>query len=164
MKQEENMKLASTESMRISLEAVRTGKAGLNRHRRTLLERVPKSGDWARFPRESITTKDIAYLSAATKHEFALLRGKKEDVLFHGVELECTFNDELMNLLKTHKFELVAHTHPDWVIITPSQNDRNFLRNINQEKSVIISYITGVELEFSSNVYEDIYKEVWPIC
>ena len=164
MKQEENMKLASTESMRISLEAVRTGKAGLNRHRRTLLERVPKSVDWARFPRESITTKDIAYLSAATKHEFALLRGKKEDVLFHGVELECTFNDELMNLLKTHKFELVAHTHPDWVIITPSQNDRNFLRNINQEKSVIISYITGVELEFSSNVYEDIYKEVWPIC
>lgn len=125
-----------------------------------LLERVPKSGDWCSFTYESITSKDIAYLSAATQHEFALLRGKKEDILFHGVELHCFFPEELVNSLKEHKLELVAHTHPDWGIITPSQDDRYFLRYIGQKESTIISYITGTELKFRSNEFETFQKEV----
>lgn len=113
MEKDETIILSSTESVKTSLEAVRTGRAGLNVHRKKLLQKVSQSGAWANFPRESITTKDIAYLSAATHHEFALLRGKKADIIFHGEELHCTFDKTLINLLKKHKLELVAHTHPD---------------------------------------------------
>lgn len=156
MEKKENVVLSSSESTKTSLEAVRTGCAGLSVHRKKLLERVPKSGNWCSFPYASITTKDIAYLSAATQHEFALLRGKKEDILFHGVELHCIFPEKLVNSLMEHKLELVAHTHPDWGIIIPSKDDRNFLKRIGQKKSIIISYITGMELQFNSNEFDDI--------
>ena len=83
--------LASTESMKISLEAITKCQAGLSGHRKKLLSRVPHSGDWVILQEQSITTKDIAYLSAATQHEFALLRGKNEDILFHGTTYHCEF-------------------------------------------------------------------------
>ena len=156
MGQKKRMFLSSAESFRVSLEAVRTGRAGLNEHRKKILKRVPEPGDWARFPRESISLKDIAYLSAAEHHEFALLRGRQEDILFHGVALHCYLNEELITLLKEHKFELVAHTHPDWDRITPSQNDRSFLKGIGQKNSMIISSITGQMLTFGSSLFEDI--------
>lgn len=68
------------------MKAVYDGEAGLNERRKNLLSRVPHSDNWGEFERDSITTKDLAYLSAATHHEFALLRGKRQDILFHGTE------------------------------------------------------------------------------
>ena len=76
--------LSSTHSMQISLEAVRSGKAGLDAHRQKMLDRVPATGDWARFELNSIELKDLAYLTAKVGDEFALLRGKHEDIFFHG--------------------------------------------------------------------------------
>ena len=90
--------LSSSSSMRKSLEAIRNGEAGLTDYRKNLLNRVPCSNDWAAFEKDSVSTKDIAYLSAATGHEFALLRGKKKDIVFHGVERHCNFNDDLLEL------------------------------------------------------------------
>lgn len=148
--------LASTESMKNSLEAIRKGQAGLSERRKKLLDRVPYSGDWVLLRKQSVTTKDIAYLSAATQHEFALLRGKKEDIIFHGTTYHCEFEGDLFAMLKGGKLRLVAHTHPDSRNITPSAADRNFLKIIGQEKSVIISYITGMEKEFTSNVFEEL--------
>lgn len=78
--------LSSSESTRISLEAIRKGEAGLNERRRKLLESVPCSNDWAALELDSVTIKDIAYLSAITKYEFALLRGKSRDIILHGVD------------------------------------------------------------------------------
>lgn len=148
--------LSSTSSVMVSLEAVRTGRAGLNEHRKKLLERVPESGNWIKQVKDSITTKDIAYLSAATLHEFALLRGKKEDILFHGTERHCMFDGELCELLKSGKLRLIAHTHPDRGQIVPSIADRDFLKMIGQGRSIIVSFITGEEREFSSNLFDDI--------
>ena len=103
-----------------------------------------------------ITTKDIAYLSAATHHEFALLRGKKQDILFHGTNYHCNITDDMVELLQQGKLYLVAHTHPDYGTIKPSANDRKFLQRIGQKKSLIVSYITGVEREFSDDDYRDL--------
>ena len=75
--------------MQISLQAVRSGKAGLDAHRQSMLNRVPEIGDWASFKYEFIMLKDLAYLTAKTGDEFALLRGKKEDILFHGDPISC---------------------------------------------------------------------------
>ena len=55
--------LSSSESIKTSLAAIRNGEAGLNSHRKSLLDRVPNTGDWSAFRKNSITNKDIAYLS-----------------------------------------------------------------------------------------------------
>ena len=149
-------RLSSTASMKKSLEAIRNGEAGLNERRKNILARVPNSRDWASFERDTITIKDIAYLSAATHHEFALLRGKTRDIVVHGIELHCDFDEELLDLLKTKKLRLIAHTHPDYNIIEPSDDDRKFLEYIEQHSSIIISYITGVESEFTANLFADL--------
>lgn len=148
--------MASASSTRISLKAVYDGAAGLSERRKQFLKRVPKSNDWAEFERDSITTKDIAYLSAATHQEFALLRGKKNDILFHGTEYHCDIADDMIELLKQGKLYLVAHTHPDYGIVKPSEDDRRFLERIGQKKSLIISYITGEERQFSNDRYSDL--------
>ena len=148
--------LSSTASTQISLEAIRNGEAGLTEQRKSMLARVPTPNDWATFEKDTISIKDIAYLSAATHYEFALLRGKTKDIIVHGVELHCHFNDELLELLQAKKLRLIAHTHPDYGKIIPSAEDREFLNNIGQKSSVIISYITGAEFEFGSNSFEDI--------
>ena len=150
-----NVFLSSMSSTRKSLEAIRNGDAGLNERRNSILARVPNSNDWAAFEYETIRIKDLAYLSATTHHEFALLRGKAKDIIFHGTELHCEFNEELLTLLINHKLRLIAHTHPDYGPIEPSAADRHFLRCIGQKKSVIISYITGCQMEFSNNMFED---------
>ncbi len=81
---ENGVLLSSTKSLQVSLQAVRSGKAGLDAHRQSMLNRVPGQGDWARFELCSLELKDLAYLTAKSGDEFALLRGKKEDILFHG--------------------------------------------------------------------------------
>lgn len=53
--------LSSTASLRKSLEAIRNGDAGLTERRKSILNRIPKSNDWAAFERNSVRTKDIAY-------------------------------------------------------------------------------------------------------
>ena len=148
--------LSSTTSMKKSLEAIRNGEAGLTERRRKLLNRVPNSNDWASFERDSISIKDIAYLSAATHHEFALLRGKASDILLHGVELHCNFDEELLELLMSRKMRLIAHSHPDYDFIEASYDDRLFLRYIGQKESTIVSYVTGIEKKFKANAFEEI--------
>ena len=148
--------LSSTASTKISLEAIRNGEAGLNEKRKNMLARVPFSNDWATFERDTISIKDIAYLSAATHHEFALLRGKTRDIIVHGVERHCHFNEELLDLLQTKKLRLVAHSHPDYGDIEPSAEDREFLKHIDQKSSIIVSYITGNEYEFTANLFHDL--------
>lgn len=81
---QEPIRLASTKSMRTSLEAIRNGSANLNKKRAALLARVPNTGDWAATKKDSISMKDLSYLTAATGHEFALIRSKHYDFLFHG--------------------------------------------------------------------------------
>lgn len=148
--------LSSSKSTRTSLEAIRIGEAGLNKHRQMLLNRVPEPGDFASFPLNKIEIKDLAYLSASQNHEFALLRGKKNDILFHGKEYECNFNEDLEELLINGKFELVAHSHPDKDKIIPSSNDRECIKKLNQKESQIISWYTGEIYTFHADEFEDL--------
>jgi len=95
--------LSSSASTRTSLEAIRNKHAGLTQKREKFLARVPNSNDWAAFNKDSISIKDIAYLAAGTGDEFALLRGKTKDIVFHGVPYHCHIDGELLDLLKTSK-------------------------------------------------------------
>lgn len=61
--------------------------------------------------------------------------------------------DDLETLLKCGKMELIAHSHPDIEKIIPSSKDRRFLKEIGQEKSIIISWYTGQQVEFYADEF-----------
>lgn len=149
--EENNITISSSKSDRVSLEAIRVGEAGLNSHRQSLLDRVPNVSDWARFKREFIEIKDLAYLSAKTRDEFALLRGKKEDILYHGSSTKCCFESVLYDLLSEHRLELICHSHPGELMPMASDDDRQALKMIGQKSSVVISGVTGLTTTYSAD-------------
>ena len=148
--------LESSRSIQISLEAIREGEAGLNPHRQSMLNRVPEVGDFASFRHESIELVDLAYLTAKTGHEFALLRGKENDILFHGEPLHCDFLGDLAELLKAHKLVLVGHSHPGEDNPIPSTSDRLALSEIGQKKSAVVSGRTGKIRMFGQSPFEEL--------
>lgn len=148
------VELQSAQSMKISLESIRRGEGGLDEHRASMLRRVPNIGDWANFPREHLTMKDLAYLTAKTGHEFAILRGKHEDILFHGASQRCTFRDTLEELLLSKRLILFGHSHPGEVVPVASKEDRDVLKMIGQKTSRLISGLSGTEIEFGDNPFE----------
>ena len=116
---------------------------------------VPSSGDWARFPLNHLTMKDLAYLTAKTGHEFAILRGKTEDILFHGENLRCAFDDILVEMLLTKRLRIYGHSHPGEDIPVPSPQDRETLKQIAQAESKLISGRTGLEITFTLEIFND---------
>ncbi len=150
--------LSSDKSYMTSLKSIKNGEAGLNVRRTKMLEKVPNPGNWCIFKKNYLTTKDIAFLSAYTNHEFAILRGKSNDILFHGTERHCIFDNNMVELLKSGKLKLIAHTHPDAEKIIPSKDDRNFLKQIGQKNSCIVSSVTGKERTFTANMFDDLFS------
>ena len=152
--EKDHLLLESTKSTQTSLESIRNGDAGLNAHRQALIGRVPETGDWAKFKLNSIELLDLAYLTAATGHEFALLRGKREDVLFHGAPRECNFEGALEGMLLNRQLVLLGHSHPGEPDPEPSPADRAVLRRIGQSKSTVISGMTGRTKDFTNDPFE----------
>ena len=142
--------LSSTHSMQISLNMVKNGKAGLNAHRQMLLDKTPTEYKWAVFKKDILTMMDLAYLTAKTGDEFAILSGKKEDILFHGSKLNCDFeNDSIIKeMLISHRYEIYGHSHPGENIPVPSLDDKRVLRELGQQKSRLISGMTGMCIEY----------------
>ena len=151
--------LSSAKSMEISLEKVRQGKAGLSKHREALLSRVPRANDWACFPKGNISMKDIAFLTAKTGDEFAILSGKKGDILFHGIRNHCIFSEDLSEMLIKGQLKIYGHSHPGERFPMPSYDDRETLKLIGQKRSRLVSAVTGREIEFSDNVFEEAKEE-----
>lgn len=148
------MELQSAQSLRVSLESIRCGEGGLDAHRTIMLQRVPEPGDWARFPLNHLQMKDLAYLTAKTGHEFAILRGKSEDILFHGHAMRCTFDDVLAEMLLSGRLRIFGHSHPGEETPLPSNEDRKILRQIGQTNSHLIAARSGLEIVFSQDEFE----------
>ena len=67
------------------------------------------------------------------------LRGKREDILFHGTDRRCIFEGVLEELL----MEPVT-----------SKEDRDVLRMIAQTTSHLIFGLSGIEIQFSDGPFE----------
>ena len=147
--------LDSTRSTQISLEAIRDGNAGLTAHRQVMLDRVPEIGDSATFRYDSLELIDLAYLTAMTGHEFAILHGRDMDILFHGDSYHCEFQETLVDMMMAHKLEIIGHSHPGEDDPVPSPGDRQALKRIGQVKSVVVSGRTGRMKEFGQSPFVD---------
>lgn len=152
---QDTLVLDSSRSTQISLEAIREGNAGLSAHRQVMLNRVPEVGDSATFRYGTLELIDLAYLTAMTGHEFAILRGKDIDILFHGDSFHCEFQETLVEMMMAHKLEILRHSHPGEDDPVPSPGDRQALKRIGQKKSVIVSGRTGRMKEFGQSPFED---------
>lgn len=143
----------NTKSYKRSLLDIAEGKAGLNKKRQNMLNRLNNSGDSYRCTKDTITNRDLAYLSAATKNEFALFRSKSEDIIIRGTSKSCDVIGELAEEILNKKYEWIAHTHVDKGILTPSQEDRETLKRLGQKKSILIG-IDGEEVIFYVSPFE----------
>lgn len=121
-----------------------------------MLNRVPEHGDWAKFPRDHLEMKDLAYLTAKTNDEFAILRGKSEDILFHGESSRCTFDDVLVEMLLAKRLSIFGHSHPGEDPPIPSQQDRDTLKQIGQSSSQLVSGRTGAIITFTVDMFNDL--------
>lgn len=148
------VELFSARSIKTSLDSIRQGSAGLDAHRTAMLNRVPNTGDWAKFPCEHLSMKDLAYLTAKTGHEFAILRGKHEDILFHGDSYRCSFDGVLNDMIRSKRLIIYGHSHPGENIPRPSTQDRLALKEIGQAESRLISGLTGYEVTYTSDQFE----------
>ena len=143
----------SPKSYKRSLMDIAAGKAGLNQHRQNMLKKLQNSGDYARYEIDSITIRDLAYLSAATKNEFALFRSKREDIVIRGNSRACDIAGDLGEEILSRKYEWVAHSHVDGGNLTASAADRETLRKLGQRKSIIVG-IDGEEIEFYQSPFD----------
>ena len=145
-----SLTLSSSHSTEVSLMSVRAKKAGLDAKRKGLLEKVSKERQWSVFEYESLGMMDLAYLTAATGHEFAILRGKHEDILYHGTSTGCAFEKdaELKTALESHKYDIYGHSHPGEPYPMVSSDDRRVLRVLGQKRSKLISGMTGICIDF----------------
>ena len=143
----------SPKSYKRSLMDIAAGKAGLNQHRQNMLKKLQNSGDHARYEIDSITIRDLAYLSAAKKNEFALFRSKREDIVIRGNSRACDIAGELGEEILNRRYEWVAHSHVDGGNLTASAADRETLRKLGQRKSIIVG-IDGEEIEFYQSPFD----------
>lgn len=144
----------SSASFKRSLEEINEGRAGLDKRRQNILRRLPESGSFYRYKRDSINTRDLAYLSAATGDEFALFRSKNEDILIRGNSSSCDMMPrELENEILNHRYEWVAHSHVDRGALKASPGDRKTLSNLGQKKSKLVS-IDGTEIEYTMSEFD----------
>ena len=143
----------STKSFRASLNSIAKGKAGLDKRRTNILNKVPQSGDAEVFEYGSISNRDLAYISAKTGHEFALFRSKNKDLLVHGDARTCNPSQDWIDEIYDHNYEWIAHTHVDGGPLVPSSGDKATLRNLGQQSSIIIG-IDGTEKPFNVNVLD----------
>ena len=140
------IELQSAQSMQVSLESIRHGGGGLDGRRTSMLRRVPEVGDWAKFPHEYLSMKDLAYLTAKTGHEFAILRGKREDILFHSYSTAQPDCVSLMMLL------LICCWQKDWWFTDTHILAKNFQYHrprIGKHCDILDSHKAGLSLAWA---------------
>lgn len=137
----------NTKSYKRSLKDIAEGKAGLSEKRQNMLNRLNESGASCRYARDTVSVRDLAYLSAATNNEFALFRSKTEDIIIRGTAKSCDVVGDLGDEILSKKYIWVAHSHIDKGNLVPSIADRETLKRLGQKKSIIVG-IDGEEVEF----------------
>ena len=142
----------STKSYKRSLKDISEGKAGLDQRRTNILNTLSNNGDYHRYKKNTISTRDLAYLSAAADVEFALFRSKNEDILVRGTSRDCNIAGDLGNEIIEHGYEWVAHSHVDRGILTPSPEDRETLRRLKQRESILVG-IDGREVKYDDSMF-----------
>ena len=97
--------------------------------------------------------KDLAALTAATGHEFAIFTGASSKILVHGAT-KWHIPHDAWQIIKENQYEWTAHSHPTFTVLRASPEDRETLKMFTwQEKSIIIN-LMGETLEFTASTQD----------
>ena len=92
-------------------------------------------------------------MSAATGHEFALFRSKREDILFRGNSKACDVTGDIGIEIIERGYEWIAHSHVDGGQLVASVADRETLRRLGQKRSLLVG-INGEEIYFTQSPFD----------
>lgn len=147
-----SIRIASERSQyREYLKSLKERTVTLRREQKKILEKVINVGDWAEFRKKQIDVKDLAALTAATGHEFALFTGKSSKIVVHGTSQKWHIPYSAWEVIKENQYEWTAHSHPTFSRIMASAEDRETLKRFTwQEKSTIID-LKGETKEFTAS-------------
>ena len=147
-----SIRIASEESQyREYLKFLKDGKVTLRNKQKKLLDKVPKAGEWIELRNKQIEVKDLAALTAATGHEFAIFSGPSSKILIHGTSKSWHIPRDAWEIIKNNQYEWTAHSHPTFTKLEESDEDIKTLELFTwQEKSVIID-LEGKTHEFNAD-------------
>lgn len=133
-----SIRVASEKSQyREYLSSLKDGKVTLLSEQQKLLNKVPKAGDWAKVRKKQVNTKDLAALTAATGHEFAIFTGKNSKILIHGSAKTWHIPGEAWKIIEENRYEWTSHSHPTISKIMSSPEDRKTLEMFTWQEKVL---------------------------
>lgn len=136
------------------LKSLKDGKVTLRSNQKKILDMIPQKGDWAEVRKKQIDTKDLAALTAATGHEFALFTGKNSKIIMHGSSVTWHIPKDAWDIINENKYEWTSHSHPTVTNLKASSSDIDTLERFTwQEKSSIID-LRGNVIEFTADKQE----------
>lgn len=98
-----------------------------------------------------MNTKDLAALTTATGHEFAIFPGGSSKILIHGTSKSWNIPHDAWKIIEENQYERTAHSHPTMTRLKASSEDRSTLKLFTwQEKSNIID-LQGKTIEFTAS-------------
>lgn len=111
----------------------------LNNRQQALLKMLPGFGSTAIVPKSGVSMADLAALTAATGHEFAMFTKGGERMIMRGSAIETPVDVKLANQLRDEGYRWSGHTHPgtDNSSLLPSSGDHDILDVFGQERSEI---------------------------
>ena len=98
---------------------------------------IPDKGQWIELRKKQVDVKDLAALTAATGHEFAIFTGASSKILVHGTSKSWHIPHEAWNIIKENQYEWTAHSHPTYTKLEESDEDIKTLSLFTWQKKVL---------------------------
>jgi hypothetical protein len=113
---------------------LKDGKVTLRSEQQKILDKIPNKGDWAEVRKKQVKTKDLAALTAATGHEFAIFTGSNTKIIVHGTSTSWHIPHEAWKIIEENQYEWTSHSHPTIRNLQASDPDRRTLELFTWQK------------------------------
>ncbi len=147
-----SIRIASEQSQyRDYLKSLKEGKVTLRSNQQKILDKIPEPGTWTELRKKQIDVKDLAALTAATGHEFAIFTGNSSKILVHGTSKSWHIPHDAWDIIKENQYEWTAHSHPTFTKLEESDEDIKTLSLFTWQKKSVIIDLEGKTHEFTSD-------------
>lgn len=123
---------------------------GLSAKQERILELLPEYDSRVNLPKNSVTMRDLAALTAKTGDEFALFRRPDGCYVIRGNATSVNIHDDDARMLSRLGYRWTGHTHPgaDEYCLAPSGGDYRILDCFENQESSSIWNSMGKHREF----------------
>lgn len=111
----------------------------LNKRQQAILDKLPEFGSEVDVPKNAVSMRDLAALTAKTGVEFSMFTKGNERKIIRGAEDTVPIFEDDAERLNKQGYRWSGHTHPgdNILCLKASDGDRNILNCFSQSSSVI---------------------------